>query len=667
MNWISRFISLLLALVVQSGAYGMAAQTSADTAIVALDGLEVSARELMRLHAADGDRTTISKSLSKEMPRFLGSPDPLRLLQTMPAVATGNDLGGGISVAGCDDSHNLYSIDGMEVTNPVHMFGLFSTFNFEHFDRAEMRMACRPAGSANHLGASIEAFSPAAPDTVVHGGASAGLVLSDASIAIPVVRDVSSLALSARRSMLDIFLPDILRLDHAGIKYHFADFNATYVHMLPRNLRLRSNFFFSSDKMRMTDALYDAAGSFGWRNVDGAVAVSNGFADHLLAVSHSDNRFGLNQGTASLALPSNLTKLNYDGIFRFGKLEAGAEAVARRVKRQTSGNNYNGHGPHDSDLGIETSLSADYELNCRGTIINGGLRATVFHNNSHTKFFPQPRIKASRTFPNNLTVAVSYGLYAQFSHLVKESGSGLPTDFRINASSRFPAETSRAADFHVSGRLFGGEAAFSVDGYYKSLHNIVEFDGGVLNMINSGYDVLDDLMRGRGRAYGIAVSIIRDIGNLRGWVAYNLGKSESSFSRFGRKWFPSDHDRLHDLKATAMWRINKAWNVSASFVHATGTPYTKASFGYVVGENFICEYFPHNSSRLPSYNRLDISADFRFGSCRLPQSVNVSVFNALFNKNVLFTYVTYSPKNGLTHRNTGLKSAIPAITYSISF
>ena len=41
----------------------------------------------------------------------------------------------GLHIQGCDNSHNLISIEGVPVYNASHLLGFFSTFNPSHFSR----------------------------------------------------------------------------------------------------------------------------------------------------------------------------------------------------------------------------------------------------------------------------------------------------------------------------------------------------------------------------------------------------------------------------------------------------------------------------------------------------------------------------------------------------
>ncbi|MCK5739612.1 carboxypeptidase-like regulatory domain-containing protein, partial [bacterium] len=64
----------------------------------------------------------------KAMPQIAES-DLMRSLQTLPGILPISDYSSELYVRGGMPSENLYQIDGADVYNPEHFFGLFSTFN----------------------------------------------------------------------------------------------------------------------------------------------------------------------------------------------------------------------------------------------------------------------------------------------------------------------------------------------------------------------------------------------------------------------------------------------------------------------------------------------------------------------------------------------------------
>ena len=152
------------------------------------------------------------------------------------------------------------------------------------------------------------------------------------------------------------------------------------------------------------------------------------------------------------------------------------------------------------------------------------------------------------------------------------------------------------------------------------------------------------------------------------WASCAVGRSELRVPEIADAYFPANYDRSCDFKMSGSYKINDKLDFSASLAYATGTPYTRASMGYMIGENLICEYYPHNSSRLPDYFRLDASLSYTLQSKgRLRHRFNVSAYNVTAHRNVVLKYYNYSPKNGLMGKESVLTSIIPSISYTIMF
>lgn len=65
---------------------------------------------------------------------------------------------------------------------------------------------------------------------------------------------------------------------------------------------------------------------------------------------------------------------------------------------------------------------------------------------------------------------------------------------------------------------------FSIEGYYKDMKNQMDFK---VNANIEGYDVIEtELLSGKGRAYGVELSLKKRLGRLTGWIGYTLSKSE---------------------------------------------------------------------------------------------------------------------------------------------
>ena len=81
-------------------------------------------------------RVNLSLREIKDAPA-LAEADLFRTLQMMPGVQAANDFSSAMVVRGGSPDENLILLDGIEVYNPFHLGGIFSTFNTDALANAE--------------------------------------------------------------------------------------------------------------------------------------------------------------------------------------------------------------------------------------------------------------------------------------------------------------------------------------------------------------------------------------------------------------------------------------------------------------------------------------------------------------------------------------------------
>ena len=184
------------------------------------------------------------------------------------------------------------------------------------------------------------------------------------------------------------------------------------------------------------------------------------------------------------------------------------------------------------------------------------------------------------------------------------------------------------------------------------------------------YDLEENLVVGDGYNYGVDLMLQKNSGKLTGWIAYAWAKAPRQFVRKGELVvYPSVHNREHDLSVVANYKLNERWNFSATYICATGTPYTEVKNAYILGENAILSYDAHNSSRYPTLNRLDVAATYQLPSCnRVEHSVKVAVYNTTFAKNPI-SYNYNRVKGSHIYKSPVyiFSTAVPSISYFMHF
>lgn len=606
-------------------------------------------------------------NLSAEQPSLMGSGDAVAVLRTLPSVVTNNDLQAAMIVRGGMPGSTLFESDGMRIINPMHLLGLYSAFNPAFYSTYRFRDGRIPAISPNQGGSMIEAFSIENPDTCLRGTASLGLVESHGAIHIPLKKGVSSISAGIRQSYINLLFPDILKLGESRLSYNFTDVNLGFLTRIGENDKLRISLFGNRDGMVLHSAKDgEKDGRFGWRNFAAGAEWQHKTIQATLSFTNLSNRFEMTQGGKEISLPSYFSQAAAQGIWHYNDFTFETDAVYRQSNIQR-----NALLMKESETvrAFEWNLAAQWNKTFFSKFhITAGLRAAYFHNGSYNSVFPMPRVDLSYDLPESFKLFISYGRNVQFDRQIMESNAGLPTDFWISADKIIKPLDVNTVEGGLTGQIPGVYINFTIAGYYKLLKNTGEFTGTILDFTGAGYNPIDDYILGDGYAAGVSVSLSRQIGKIRGRVGYNYGVSRARFDKYGDLYIPTSFDRPHDLNITLSYSPISPLTLAANYVYATGTPYTRAKYGYMLGENLIIEYFSHNSSRLPVYKRLDFSATWTFkGRGKTRHLLNLSIYNLLANKNVLFIYTTYSLNNGVEQKKSVMKAVIPSLSYTFEF
>lgn len=603
-----------------------------------------------------------------ELPRFMGITDPLRVIQSLPAVSSTDFISGGIYVQGSENAHNEVLLDDVEVFNPMHLFGLFSIFNTPHFESFDVDINSGSTEIRNFVGAEIKGVTPWYHPHSIEGEASLGIIDTHATLRIPLVKEKSSLFLSGRTTYVDLLYGNFIQIDNAPLKYGFSDFNATYLQNLSKGWEMKVGAFYSRDHMSTVDPNYSSEIALGWKNANAGVTFrQKDIQSHTLGCSYFSNKVRFNYSTTDINLPSDIYSFSYIGGGNIGKFKLGGGINFRHATPQSYSN---------TDIQEKVNFSTALEASINGWIplqfgkfgICPSLKAVLYTTEGFTKLYPVPSLSGNLRLNDNIAFDVNAARRIQCTHKIEESAVGLPTDFWILAGRYTKPLDSYNFSLGMSGNTFNNKLSFSLSGFYRILSNATAWTGALFNMINSDYDPMTDVVTGKGKVYGVAGMLQTTIGPIQGWITYTWSKSLLNFPDRSCKWYPYSHDRTHDIKLNLIWHIRRNLSVSASFIYATGLPYTEALYAYMIGENLIFKFNEYNSSRLPDMHRLDLGLDWKFyNKGKIRQGLNISLFNVYANDNVMFRTFSYSTESGIHTRETKLDFILPSVSYYINF
>ena len=287
---------------------------------------------------------------------------------------------------------------------------------------------------------------------------------------------------------------------------------------------------------------------------------------------------------------------------------------------------FNQVGPSKEYIFDETSRIQDSAIYSRG-------ESMAFYQH------PEPRISIRYQLNEKSSLKASYMHLAQYVHLATSSTVSLPMDIWLPSSQHIKPQYGDQVSLGYFRTLFGDQFESSVEVYYKSTRNQLEFIRGVINS-SLNQTMEENLAVGDSRSYGSEFFLRKKSGTLTGWVGYTISKTERQFDRINEgNIYPSKFDRRHDLSFAGIYQINKLWNLSAVFVYVSGNAFTMPVGRYIIQGNLVNEYGEVNTFRMPAYHRMDLSATRTRKTARGNiSSWNFSIYNVYNRANPYYIF-----------------------------
>ena len=608
------------------------------------------------IETLEGISGTVNVEKIQAIPSFLGNSDPVRFARLLPAIQLNAENDAGIYMQGSDYSHTLVSMEGVPVYGGSHLLGLFSVFNSTHYKSMTYSTT---AGQRARLGGIIDMHLQDTLPRKICGDVSAGLISAQGTLQFPTGRN-SAMTVSARRSYINLLYGRFLKFAGQPIHYGFTDGNITwYWKASPRdrvwiNLfadRDKASFEYSTASSSIEGSWYNALGSVHWNHYweGGAVLKQTAYATLNGLNAKVDVKYAKGQ------MPSYIQSYGYRAVLGLGGWEFSADAAYHRVQPQNpvAEGHYNTTNTSSEVLqtGVETKLSAVYS----GSIgywfqYKAGLGGSWYLSPERRSYWGlTPQADLIFNLMDAGKINLRYGIHRQNLFQTGITNVGLPIEFWFLAGDLSDPQWSHNVALAYNAETRNGMWAFSAELYFKRLYNQVEYQGTIMEILNSDYSVSKSLLKGNGYAYGANVMVQKQQGKLTGWVGYAFGRSLRTFDGplFDGKIYPSDHERLHEVNVVATYDFGRV-DVGGTFMAASGTPYTRPESFYVIGDRLICNYGERNGARLPAYVRLDLSANWYFRRHKdgRKNGLNFSIYNVLCRENAVGYGVHARPKDG---------------------
>ena len=651
---------MLLALIVillicgSLSLYGQTAADSSITIVKQLDDIEIIQHRTSSFVEQRPEKMIVDIQQIRYMPKFLGTSDPIRYLQSLAGIQTNSETSTGIHVQGCDDYHTLVSINDAPVFYPNHMMGLYSTFISPHFSSITVEQAEHRATMANRIGGWVDfhTFTRQPERFSIEGNI--GIINSDLTMTIPMGKR-NALWVSARASYINWLYGKLLKMDQFHLQYDFQDYNLTYASQMTDQDRLVVTGFYSRDKMRVVTESGNPDIVFPWQNIVGSAYWNRhwdkGNWRSTVLYSSFDNRLDAIADSAHVNTHQSIATTGIKNRLRYAFTDAiRLDAALDYEHYMSQPLAFRMHGimmfeTEGTDPALqhadELSVAADMEHEVYPWFgYNAGLRASTYFYDAKCFWGIDPRVSMHFYPQKDHSLSLHYGMYHQYFHKSGLTGGGLPTDFFFLASEDFIPETAHAVNLKYLGSFYHHQYSVSAELYFKQIYNIVESTGNVLQVLNKQFSYDDYLVRGNGRNYGLNIMLQRNTGIVTGYVSYTIGwarRSLPGLEGYTDYRYAASSERVHDLKIVLNSHFAKRWNISAMFVLASGLPYTEAKEAYFLNGQMIFLYSTYNGAHMSPYNRLDLSC-----SCDIIKTkehelgINLSLYNTYAYKNAQF-------------------------------
>lgn len=575
----------------------------------------------------------------RTMPMLLGSSDPVRLARYLPSMQASTELDYGLHIQGNDHAHNLVSSGGVPIYGAAHLLGIFSVFNPSHFESFEYSTW---AAESNRLGGKLEMELPQTMTNRVGGDFTLGLIHFQGSIHVPIGK--SSLAVSLRRSYINLLYGHFLKLGNMPLSYGFTDANLTWQWRPGKRDKIWLDGYYGDDLATLSDPTGAYTADIKWGNAMGALhwhhdMGSSGTLKQTAYATHYHLTPDISYIGMDVSIPSSILTAGWKAEWASGPWSAGTEMTAHIAQPQDvsiEGTYSVKHEDQPVQNGQEMSVFADYAREFGPVGLRAGVKGILWHGPDGS-WRPDiaPDLMLSWNLYNAGKFTARAGIRHQYLMQAGITDLGLPCEFWFLAGVYNDPQHSMGASLTYTLPFASDTYVLQAETYYKTLRNQIEYKNGFFDLLYSADSMADAFLTGNGRAFGANVMLQKKAGKLTGWISYAWGRSLRKYDGIEHE-VPSAHERIHEMDFVASYQTGK-WNFGLTFLLASGTPYTPPAALYMLSNQIIIQYGEHNSARLAPYSRLDLAVTYYFKrNEKTENGLSLSVYNALGAKNELF-------------------------------
>lgn len=642
--------------------------------------------------ALSGGKLSFNLKELSGVPTLLGTTDIIKLLQLTPGVQNSGDANGYLYVRGGDPGHNAILYDGTPIYGMSHLLGVFPFYNTDHIKEVEFDKSSSNSKYGGRLSSTtlLLPHKKTPSEFTIQGNV--GILASQLTLGIPIT-EKSGFYISGRKTYIDEIVAPFLNdqsesNDVAGMKYGFSDANFTFLSQISKNNHLTVDAFLSGDELKISDGNLALKTTLKWSNFTVAPNLVTTFSSktnmsNSVYFSQYSNDLEMEQASINFRVSSYVKDFGFNNAVRYQikniPVESGFQYVHHDLQPQkvnvdnlTDVNATQNNYMNANEAAVFTTIKPTITDHISAEL---GLRINYYTAGSKLDSYLhfQPRAILNYKVNEKYSFYGSYNRQYQYLSLVTTSSVGIPTDFWIASSGGVKPQSSH--EFSIgSNQNISKNIVSSFGGFYRTMKDLLEYPYGV-TQFNEVTTFKNDLISGKGNAYGFEMMVRKNNGKFTGWMSYTLSWSDRNFDEInnGETYF-AKYDRRHNISLVGMYDLNQKWNFGITQIFSSGTRFTMPTSWYFINNNPVKEYSEYNNAQMPNYIRTDLSVNYFFLKTNKKESaLNFSVFNTFNVGNpiylVLNIKVDEDNKNNITviQDRKVLYRILPSISWRFKF
>jgi hypothetical protein len=611
---------------------------------------DIESQEVVVTGARRRKESEISTSvhvLEKQDLKFVpvtAQQDLLQSIKILPGFVSTSDVSSKFFVRGGAGDQNLFLLDGIRVYSPFHALGLFSVFDPDIVDNAEVYTGAFPPGFGGALSSVVNITSRQGRADRFSGKGNINFLSGGIAVEGPAFGR-SSWFVNARKSMFPKTFSNILG-QNAPVSFYDA---VAKFSLQPEGVQKVDITYLSSHDAIQFDSPDEPA--YAWENSGFAVSSSALPIERLFVrlLIYGSNFSASRDPKESKIITAASTSVKEGGLRLALTYYTGSQDYAffgfdfRFPTLKYSFVNKLGYPQQIGTSLPEVTSWAQYRVNLDGLQVDAGIHLEVgslFEGGDAVNEI-QPRINVSYLLAGNWRAKASFGRFTQRTLTVGNEDDVVSLfDAWIRVPTGLPSER---ADHYVLGLAgnFTDAISLNLETYYKHYGSLVVYNRDKTVTTDPDY------IQGRGKSYGVELMMRSRAAFVDLYGAYSLSWAEVNNGGF--LYYPR-YDRRHHLNLMGVIQPLTGLSFTLRWEYGSGFPFTQ-TIGYMdrltldgalpgpfeteTGVPFLM-LGAKNAARLPNYHRLDFGTSYNMTLLGFEVSIGADIMNLYDNKNIFY-------------------------------